>query len=411
MKKKKQKYQLFIDEDILLHIHERAPLELSNEVQQNLIEHESVTPKEKEETPKTKMFSKKTLWTILFILVNAIAILITALIDVSSDQEKIPFSEVFKIMLENFEWGLYALAVFFLAVLFKGLKRYALLRASLKRRGLFKVGLSSSIVCKYYDCVTPLGSGGQPVEIYYLKKKGVPGAIASGVSITSYSLEQFAAMSLAIGLLLWQGFMGVSPVIKAMAIIGICFNTFLPLGVLTFSISPKFGDWVASVVTKFLKWIKIVKNPQVFEEKAVKSMREYAKCIIYFFGKYSIATILGFVCAFGYSLAIFSLPYLVMRFCGVSSAVINYGEILTLCVICTCAVTFIPTPGNSGAAEISFYSIFSTYLAGGILFWGVLSWRLVAYYMFLVVGIVLMIIEKIVSVLAEKKKLKQEIKT
>ena len=49
------------------------------------------------------------------------------------------------------------------------------------------------------------------------------------------------------------------------------------------------------------------------------------------------------------------------------------------------AVTFIPTPGNAGAAEGTFYALFSV-LTGAYLFWAMLVWRFFCYYLFLVMG-------------------------
>ena len=371
------------------------------EVQKTEAEHTAAVPETKEE-PKSKSVSKKAALTILFIAVNVIAIMVTALIDFGGQGDVVPFTEVMGTFGENFIYGLIALALFLGALLSETLKRYVLLKASLKHSGLFGLAMKTAVVTKYYDSITPFGTGGQPMEIYYMRKKGVPGSIASGIAITCYALGLFASVFITAAMLIWRGFPITNTAIKVMAIIGLIINIVVPLGVLIFSIIPKVGDFIAKIIAKFLELIHLEKNTETLRKNALNVMKEYANCIIFFFGKYSLATLLVFFFGLCYNIAIFSVPYFVMRLCGVPAANVNYFDVVTMCLICFCSVTFIPTPGNSGAAEISFYTIFadafrSAGLASGILFWGVMSWRIATYYLFILAGLVLMLVDKLVG--------------
>ena len=72
-----------------------------------------------------------------------------------------------------------------------------------------------------------------------------------------------------------------------------------------------------------------------------------------------------------------------------------------------CAVSFVPTPGTSGAAEISFKAVFSTYFAGiaggNMMFWGMLLWRFLTYYVYIVVGLIVMFTDAINKWLKKKR--------
>jgi uncharacterized membrane protein YbhN (UPF0104 family) len=59
----------------------------------------------------------------------------------------------------------------------------------------------------------------------------------------------------------------------------------------------------------------------------------------------------------------------------------------SMCVYLYAAVAFIPTPGNSGAAEISFALIFTQIMQGGVIFWSMLYWRFCCYYVILLLGL------------------------
>ena len=54
-------------------------------------------------------------------------------------------------------------------------------------------------------------------------------------------------------------------------------------------------------------------------------------------------------------------------------------------VAVTSAVYFIPTPGNAGAAEGTFFVVFSA-LSSGYIFWAMLVWRFFSYYIYIVMG-------------------------
>ena len=352
------------------------------------------------ETPKAKSFSKKALVTILFVLVNAVAILAVALMEFAGQESIEPFSNVWGIFKQNFVYGAIALVLFLTALLSEGLKRFVLLRASLNHKRLFWLSVSTAAISKYYDYITPLGTGGQPMEIYYMRKKGVPGAIASGITIVCYAIGLFANVFLTAVMLIWKGFLGVSAAIEVLAIVGLVANIIVPLGVVIFSVMPKVGDFIARAVTKILGFLHLAKNTETFRRKAVDSMKEYARCIKFFFSKYGFATFLVFFFGLCYNVSVYSIPYFVIRMCGVPAERVDFFEVFTLCLICFNAITIFPTPGNSGAAEISFHSIFSSYLSSlgaGVLFWGVISWRIATYYLFILSGVILMITEKIIG--------------
>ena len=396
--KERERIKLIEEEAINISNIAERKLELSEEVQRAVEEQqEFITVSEK--APTTKSFTKKTLLSILFVFVNVIAIMSVALMEFGGQSDIAPIEEVLGTFKQNFIYGLIALGLFVFAVFCESMKRFVLLKASLRHPRVMGIAVSASIISRYYDYITPLGSGGQPIEIYYMRKKGVPGAIASGIAIMCYAMGLFATVFLTLAMLFWKGFLGVTPTIEALAIIGIIFNIVMPLSILVFSIIPKVGEWLAKCVSKIAGFFHITKDPEAFKIKAINSIKEYADCIFYFFGKYSIATFFVFFFAILYNVAIYSVPYFVIRLCGVPAESIDYFNIFTLCLICYMAITIFPTPGNSGAAEISFYSIFSSYLSvlgSGFLFWGVMTWRFATYYLFIILGVLLMIFEKIV---------------
>ena len=64
------------------------------------------------------------------------------------------------------------------------------------------------------------------------------------------------------------------------------------------------------------------------------------------------------------------------------------SAIFVIIVYICSAVTLIPTPGNSGVSEGTFYYVFSSPGSDGV-FWAMLLWRLLCYYSFLLLGLLI----------------------
>ena len=338
--------------------------------------------------PRKKGLSKKGLFYALFIALCVGSIAVTAFLDFGTDKKTVPFSLVAQTLSENYRFVICAVLCFFAVLVFKGIKRAILLNACLKGGDKFWLGFKSAVICKHYDCITPLGSGGQPMEILYLKRHGVPTSVASGVAVTSYAIGLLSSVFLSIVMIIICGFDQVNTIAIILAIIGIVLNIVMPAGILLFSASPKAGDFIARKITGFGSKLKLIKNRERFEKRAINTMKDYGESIRYFFGTYFFKTLIATLFGVMYNVALYSVPYFIIRAFGVGAQEISYFKVLELCLICYLAITAIPTPGNSGAAEISFYAIFSSFLQGGMLFWGVVIWRVLTYYMFIVTGLI-----------------------
>lgn len=368
-----------------------APIEMSAEAEQVEKELERIASADGDSAAmKTKNTSKNFAITLLFIAVNVIAVVLTALMEFSGGEEPVAFVEVWRSYIENWGWMLGALIVVVVAQLLQAAKRYLFLRSTLNKK-LPIISLNATLLCKYYDNITPLGSGGQPFEIYYLRKKGIPVGVASGVPLVSYALDRIAFVFVAFVVIIAYGFSGIeeSIVLKILCVIGLVINAAIPLALLFFSVMPKTAEKLAGFVAKIAKAIHLTKDAEKLKGKLTGSIREYAECISYFVKKSKGRMILGFVLSILYFLSLYSLPYFVIRMSGNHD--IGWGKMYSLCVICYTTVAMLPTPGSSGGAELSFRSIFANYLLGGTLFWGIMSWRFFSYYLSIFVGLVLII--------------------
>lgn len=248
------------------------------------------------------------------------------------------------------------------------------------RRG----ALHCAILGKYYDNITPLGAGGQPFQIYYLKKRGFSTGVSSAVPIAGFLVLQIAyVLVAAVVFITNHGVVSSLPVIRAGAYVGLAFYAFIPLCIIFFAVLPKPFEAAACAVTRFLGRLHILKNGEKAAEKLFDSLNAYiASLRTLMQRKFFLLRMM--ICSVMYQMAVMSVPYFVLRAFGGGN---DWRTVFSLVVYIYAAITIIPTPGNAGAAEGSFYAVFST-LEGGFLFWGMILWRVLVYYSWLIAGLV-----------------------
>ena len=109
-------------------------------------------------------------------------------------------------------------------------------------RGAFEC----AVLGKYYDNITPLGAGGQPFQIIYLKKRGMSSGSSAALPIAGFLALQFAFLLIAAVVFVFNGrVIAHAPAIRVSAYVGFLFYLFIPLCVVLFSIRPaSFGKVV-----------------------------------------------------------------------------------------------------------------------------------------------------------------------
>ena len=93
-----------------------------------------------------------------------------------------------------------------------------------------------------------------------------------------------------------------------------------------------------------------------------------------------------------YLIILYSIPLVIFIAFGLSN--LNIIESITLTSFVTLIGNFVPLPGGTGAAEYGFVKLFSAYAKGSILSSIMLSWRFVTYVIVLIIGFIILIINK-----------------
>ncbi len=352
-----------------------------------LIEHKLTQTEDAIAKKKTK---NKKIFNLLFFLFNIILV-VAVFYNFAKEQGGVqPLSTLFANKPKwRFLWvavGLYAIAVIFNTLKFSFLIH--------SKTGKFRLWFSFKLatIGRYYDHITPLGSGGQPFEIYYLKKNGYGGDIATAIPLAKYMVWQIAFMIICTFILIAYGpNYSTSPIVLICAWIGLALIMLLFLFVLFMSITKKFGASLVVGVLKLLNKMHLIKDYRKVLIKVLKFVKQYQYCIKTF--AKSPWTILSVLFASIGSLLSNALIAYFILIAFNTTANISWWDIVCKCFICDLAVCFMPMPGGSGATELSFNALLGSLFTEGTLFWGILIWRFLTYYLYIIQGAIVLICE------------------
>ena len=344
-----------------------------------------------------KKHKLKVLFIVLFIVAMAAIIAYTAVSDFTG--ESVNTGDIAKMIGDNWYYLFVLLGLFALTLLLESLKIFVMIK---KTTGKFKLGtaLNCAVLGKFYDFVTPLGSGGQPFQIYYLAKHDVDSGAAGAIPIGSLFLTQFSFVLCAIVAFCVGVPNEIVPLtIRILAYCGAAFYIAVPLFLVVFSFMPKAGHKVIAWGVKVLTKLKICKNPDKWIAKGNAAIDNNKHNMAILFKSKSVL-ILGTILALLLNIAQCSMPYFALLL--FKDVLLQYNwvpswelwfEVLRITFFIYCAITFIPTPGNSGAADGTFYGLFRTVLisAAGASFTCMMVWRVFSFYLYLLVGLIVVI--------------------
>lgn len=346
---------------------------------------------------ENKKSKKSSIFTAALFAFSLAVVVVIAIMEFGGDQDRKIEKDSFNVL-----FLLAGIGCFLVALLCETLKYAYLLH---KRNYPHKFGLSYkvAVIGKYYDNLTPAGAGGQGFQMYYLSANGCDPGTSGGLPIIGFLGLQFAFVLVGlVTLILGREYLEDIVTIRVTAIAGLVFYAFIPCCIIFFAIAPRVLESIVGWGTRMLGKIRILKDPKATEEKAIASLQSYTD-VLRAFARKKRQMLVVFGLSVVYQLAFMCLPFFVLKFFGASM-----GFLACFCqvVYIYAAITLIFTPGNSGAAEASFYMVFGT-LNGGEVFWGMLVWRALCYYSWIVLGAIVQIHDRL-SQKRKARKMEQE---
>ncbi len=290
----------------------------------------------------------------------------------------------------RYRYILYAFTIFIVIMLLKTWRSYVLVYRLTKKHRIF-LSYKSSSLAKYYELLTPVGSGGRPYQIYYLNSRGLKPGTATAIPLMQHIIHKvtFAVISLVVLVTKFSVFGEDSRLILSLGILGLIL-TFLTLSAwLWVAFSRKKALRFFAGILRLLYRMKIIKDYNKWLTKMIRSVKEMQRGVKFSL-KSTLTTLSTMVTSAGIIVANAILPYLIYCIFYIPEQGV-FIDIFAKIIICNLAVTYIPLPGGVGIAELSFTALFSSMFLDGTLFWAILLWRVFSYYGYLLQGVLISI--------------------
>ena len=336
---------------------------------------------QKQKSKKSKILS------LIFLIVNIVIIVVAILISASKEEGMVSIPQMFEVA--NLWYLLLAFLAFILLMTFESLRYYILIWKSTKHSRPF-LSYKVAAIGKYYDNITPLATGGQPMQIYYLKKRGIRASTASTMPFAVYIFNQLLTFIISISVLIFSEKIagGLSTGVYTAAVVGVVLNTLIMLFVFVLSFSKKVGPVITIWVLKLLYKMHIIKDYTSLFKKVMRFVSEYQKTFRYF-----VSNIFNFLLMVITTLLVICTRYLIPTFivCMFSNEGFSfetYSAVFIWCVLIEAVISYIPWPGAGGVAEVTYTTMFAYFaLTSGTTLWAMLIYRIFQYYIFLLQGL------------------------
>ncbi|MGM9615113.1 MAG: flippase-like domain-containing protein [Oscillospiraceae bacterium] len=272
--------------------------------------------------------------------------------------------------------------------------KYAHLLRAVRQPAPARTGFACAVLGKYFDNLTPAGAGGQPFQMLYLKRHGCPDGVSGALPVLGFLGLQLSFVAVALVCFIF-GPPVDNPALRLTSYFGLCVYSVVPVCILLLSAMP-------GALKRFIRWgtgclcrLRLVRDAEAAAGKAVSVLDSYRESLLYLKGQPGQLMAVA-VSSLSFRIALLAMPYFVLRAFG---AAVEFWPCFCRVAYIYAAITLIPTPGNSGAAEASFYAVFSA-LSPGAAFWAMLVWRLLCYYSWLIGGAVYSLIKMLGGVKA-----------
>ncbi|KNZ42703.1 lysylphosphatidylglycerol synthase transmembrane domain-containing protein [Acetobacterium bakii] len=242
-----------------------------------------------------------------------------------------------------------------------------------------------TIVGQYYNLITPSATGGQPLQLYEMSRKGYGFGAGTAVLVQKYALYQVTVTFLAIAATIFsittlhhnldagKWLIGIGLIVNIAGVILIFILAF----------SPKAAKGIMIGCVKLLLKLHIFKNAEKYYSKVDHFIEEY-QIAIEALKSHKMQTFRLFLVSIVQILVLYSVNYWVYRSLGLYET--NAITIISLQAILYVAMAFVPTPGASGGAEAGFLLIFGPVYGPGYTPIAMILWRFITFYFIILFG-------------------------
>lgn len=273
---------------------------------------------------------------------------------------------------------------------------------SLKKRSHFVSCIKYSFIGFFFSCITPSATGGQPAQLYYMKKDGWDLSVSTLILMIVTVGYKFVLVFFGAVILLFHHNLIVDYLGKAMVFfyLGLFLNVVCVTGMLILIFEPNLARKIAVWGMQILQKFHLLKPKEDREKRLLHSMEQY-HAAANFFRTHKIIICNVFLISVFQRVCLFMVTYFVYRAFGLNGFA-PYDIVLLQATI-SIGVDMLPLPGGIGASESLFAIIFKPIFGASLVLSGMLLSRGISYYGLLLISAVITIFAHLHVLKLDKK--------
>lgn len=260
----------------------------------------------------------------------------------------------------------------------------------------------------FFNGITPFATGGQPFQVYAFARSGVKPAESTGLLLMNFIIYQIVISAFSGLALIFYSRFATNALISVIAIVGFSVNFAVlacAVAIATSSHVRRFLQWCVGLLCK-IKFIAKFLEPQLpkfnaYMEQVQIAFKDLLKKPGVFFSCLGVKAVS--------MAAYYAITFFVIRSLGIEIGIDQLFFVICGTAFAVTMVIFLPTPGSSGGVEFAFSVIFATIIGADqietISYGGMLIWRLITYYLSMMISLAFYIGFEINCSRAKKRKM------
>ena len=210
----------------------------------------------------------------------------------------------------------------------------------------------------FFSCITPSASGGQPMQIYYMKKEKIPIPVSTVVLMVVTITYKLVLVVIGLGITIFaRGFLhhyleGILPVFY----LGLALNVFCVTLMTVLVFHPVLAREMLLKGMGLLERLHLMKKKEARRQKLNDSMEVYRETAVYL-KDHKRVLFHVIIITFLQRMALFSVTWFVYRAFQMQGT--PAVDVVFLQAVISVSVDMLPLPGGMGISETLFLNIFA----------------------------------------------------
>lgn len=253
----------------------------------------------------------------------------------------------------------------------------------------FRVKLSSaahfSFAGMFYGNITPSSTGGQPMQVYLMTQRKIPGGLATSALTVRYFFNQLTLVAMTVVLWLLNREYASAQLghVAGLIVLGCAVNFLCVPLIVAIMLNRRLVERIALWGVRFLSRHRLCRNPEKWEHKALESIDHFHTSLFNLVGQ-PLQILIQLLLSVLEMTCLMLVPLMVYKSFGLNGTPVMH--ILMVSFMLFVSASYTPLPGASGAQEGGFLVYFRGIFTDSTIPLALLVWRFMTYYVCLLAG-------------------------